>query len=43
MVLASLANRDIHQVPVMEGDQIAGIICRSDLLKYIQLRSELGV
>jgi Zn-dependent protease len=43
VVLSSLASRDIHQVPVMEGEKIVGIICRSDLLKYIQLRSELGV
>ncbi len=41
-VLARLTSKDIHQVPVMEGDKIAGIICRSDILKVLQLRSELG-
>lgn len=42
-VLNSITAKDIHQVPVMEGEKIAGIICRSDILRFIQLRSELGV
>lgn len=41
-VLQSLTTRDIHQVPVMRGEEVAGIICRSDILRYIQLHSELG-
>ncbi len=42
-VLASLATRDVNQVPVMEGDRVVGIICRTDVLKVLQLRSDLGV
>jgi Zn-dependent protease len=42
-VLNSITTKDIHQIPVMEGEKIAGIICRSDVLRFIQLRSELGV
>jgi Zn-dependent protease len=42
-VLSSLTTKDIHQVPVMKGQKLAGIICRSDILRFIQLRSELGV
>jgi len=42
-ILASLTAKDIHQVPVMKGDKLAGIICRTDILRFIQLRSELGV
>ncbi|NIM59121.1 MAG: CBS domain-containing protein [Candidatus Aminicenantes bacterium] len=42
-VLNSITTKDIHQIPVMEGDKIAGIICRSDILRFIQFRSELGV
>ena len=42
-ILNSLTAKDIHQVPVIEGEKIAGIICRSDILRFIQLRSELGV
>jgi Zn-dependent protease/predicted transcriptional regulator len=42
-ILNSLTAKDIHQVPVVEGGRVTGIICRSDILRYIQLRSELGV
>jgi Zn-dependent protease len=42
-ILASLASRDVHQVPVMDGDKVAGVICRSDILRVLQLKSELGV
>ena len=42
-ILNRITIKDIHQIPVMEGEKIAGIICRSDILRFIQLRSELGV
>jgi len=42
-ILASLATRDVNQVPVMEGEKVVGIICRTDVLKVLQLRSDLGV
>jgi len=42
-VLNSLTAKEIHQVPVMKGEKIAGIICRTDILRYIQLRTELNV
>jgi Zn-dependent protease/CBS domain-containing protein len=42
-ILSSLTAKDIHQVPVVEEGKVTGIICRSDILRYIQLRSELGV
>ncbi len=42
-ILNSLTAKDIHQVPVIKGEKIEGIICRSDILRYIQLRSELKV
>jgi Zn-dependent protease/predicted transcriptional regulator len=42
-ILASLATRDVHEVPVMEGDKVVGVICRTDILRVLQLRSELGV
>jgi len=42
-ILNSLTAKDIHQVPVVEDGKVTGIICRSDILRYIQLRSELGV
>jgi len=42
-ILNSLNKKDIHQVPVMEGERVAGIICRTDILRFIQFRTELGV
>ena len=42
-VLTSITSKDIHQIPVMEGERVTGIICRSDILRFIRLRSELGV
>ena len=42
-ILNSLTTKDIHQVPVVEGGKVLGIIRHSDILRYIQLRSELGV
>jgi Zn-dependent protease len=42
-ILNSLTAKEIHQVPVMKGTKIAGIICRTDILRYIQLRTELNV
>jgi Zn-dependent protease/CBS domain-containing protein len=42
-ILATLTAQDVHQVPVMDGDKVAGVICRSDVLRVLQLKSELGV
>ena len=41
-ILATLTARDVHQVPVMVGDKVAGVICRTDVLRVLQLKSELG-
>jgi Zn-dependent protease/CBS domain-containing protein len=42
-ILNSLTAKDIHQVPVVEDGKVTGIVCRSDILRYIQVRSELDV
>jgi len=41
-ILKNLTSKNIHQVPVMEGGQVTGIICRTDVLRYIQLKRDLG-
>ena len=41
-VLKSLTDKNVNQVPVMDGDRVAGIICRTDFLHYIQVKTELG-
>ncbi len=40
-ILNSLTTKEIHQVPVMDGDKVEGIICRTDVLRFIQLRKDL--
>jgi Zn-dependent protease len=42
-VMAQLTKNSIHQVPVMQGGKIQGVICRTDILHFLQLRSDLGV
>lgn len=41
-VLALMATGDVNQVPLMEGKLLRGIVHRSDVLRYIQTRRELG-
>lgn len=41
-VLQKLTTKEIHQVPVMEGEEVLGIICRNDLLRTLKLHSEMG-
>ncbi len=42
-VLAKLSSGQVHQVPVMEGEQLRGVVCRNDILDFLHLRSELGI
>jgi Zn-dependent protease len=42
-ILAKLASGKIHQVPVIQGGKIKGLVCRTDILEFIHLHSELGV
>lgn len=42
-VLARLASGRINQVPVVQGNEIKGLVCRADILDFIHLRSELGM
>lgn len=41
-VLAVMARDDINQVPLMDGRLIRGLIHRADVLRYIQVREEIG-
>jgi hypothetical protein len=42
-VLARLASGKINQVPVIENGEIKEIVCRSNILDFLHLRSELGI
>ena len=38
-----LAEHDVHQLPVMEGDRFVGFLTRSDVMRQLQLREALDV
>ena len=40
--LARLNARDVRQLPVVEGERLIGLLRRSDVLRYLQLRTDLG-
>lgn len=41
--LQMLADNQVHQVLVVEGDRLVGMLNRSHVLEHLQLRQELGV
>lgn len=41
-VLALMATGDINQVPLMDGKVLLGLIHRGDVIRYIQVRQEMG-
>jgi CBS domain-containing protein len=42
-IFRTLMENDINQVPVVEKDQIVGMITRENLLNFINIRSGLGM
>ena len=40
--LDAMASHDVHQLPVLDGRLFLGFVTRADVLKLIQIRSELG-
>ncbi len=41
-VLRLMAEQDVNQVPVVDGERLVGLITRSDILRLIQTRRELA-
>ena len=41
-VLAQMAAADVNQVPFVEGNLRRGLIHRADVIRYIQVRQEIG-
>lgn len=41
-VLGQMASGDINQVPLVDGRLLVGMIYRSDVIRYIQVREEIG-
>jgi Zn-dependent protease/predicted transcriptional regulator len=42
-VLAKLAGKEVHQVPVLDSGRVKGLICRTDIIRVLQTRAELGL
>ena len=40
--LQAMGQRDINQVPVLEGGRLVGLLTRSNMIRYLHLREELG-
>jgi len=38
-----LAEQDINQLPVVEDGRLVGLLSRSNVMRYLQVREELGV
>lgn len=41
--LEIMAGNDVHQVPVMEGRVFLGFVTRADVLRLVQIKSDLGM
>jgi CBS domain-containing protein len=41
--LNKLMGRDVRQLPVVRDGELAGLLRRRDIIKWLQLRSELNV
>jgi CBS domain-containing protein len=41
--LKLLADNGYNQLPVMQGDQVVGLLSRADILRFLQLRNQLDL
>jgi CBS domain-containing protein len=41
-VIQQIGEEGVHQLPVVEGGQLVGMITRADILRYLQVTGELG-
>jgi Zn-dependent protease/CBS domain-containing protein len=41
--LRILASKGLNQIPVMANGQLAGLLSRADVIRYLQTRQELGI
>jgi len=42
-VLTSMNTHNVGQLPVVEGDRLMGMLRRGDVIRFMQLRGELGI
>jgi Zn-dependent protease/CBS domain-containing protein len=43
VAIGRMAQRGVHQLPVVEDERLLGLLTRADVLRYLQLRHELGM
>jgi Zn-dependent protease/CBS domain-containing protein len=43
VAIALMAESGLHQLPVVQGDALVGLLGRADVMRYLQLRQELHV
>ena len=41
-VLQTMAEHDVHQLPVLRGRELVGMLDRGDVMRFIQVRRDLG-
>jgi len=41
-ILRLMATHEIHQIPIVDGSRLLGLLTRNALLRFLQLRQELG-
>ena len=41
--LEQLGEYSVHQAPVLEGDQLVGLLTRANIIEYLYRRKELGI
>jgi Zn-dependent protease len=41
--LERMVQHDLNQMPVLDGDRLVGMVSRSDFMRYLQMREELGL
>ena len=41
--LELLGEHSVHQAPVLEGDQLVGLLTRANIIEYLHRRNEMGI
>lgn len=41
-LLSRMATRDVHQLPVLDGTRLVGMVSRSDVVRFLQWQTEAG-
>jgi len=42
-ILSRMAQKDVHQLPVVDGERLVGMVSRGDLVRFLQWQTEVGM